>query len=83
MMMGEEENFSNVIENTNDILPKTFFWMFLGLLGTAIVSFYTYASGLFATVLMNGYFGPLLIFVLISKIASYYCRNFIFLICCH
>lgn len=65
MMMEEEENFSDVITNTNAILPKTFFWMFLGLLGTAIVSFYTYASGLFATVLMNGYFGPLLILELV------------------
>ncbi len=65
MMMEEEKNFSDVITNTNAILPKTFFWMFLGLLGTAIVSFYTYASGLFATVLMNGYFGPLLILELV------------------
>ncbi len=40
-MLGEEGNFSDVIHNVNegkDILPRTFFWMFLGLLGTALVS---------------------------------------------
>lgn len=30
----------------NNLIPKTFFWMFLGLLGTAGVAWYTYASGL-------------------------------------
>ena len=63
-MIGEEENFSNVIHNVDeasDILPKTFFWMFLGLLGTALVSFYTYSTGLFDTILQEGYFGILLI----------------------
>lgn len=52
-MMGNEEK--------NDILTKTFFWMFLGLLGTAIVSWYTYSTGLFATILLEGYFSFLLI----------------------
>lgn len=60
-MIGNEENYSDGIEIKNDILPKTFFWMFLGLLGTALVSWYTYSSGLFATILVEGYFGILLI----------------------
>ena len=39
------------MENTeNKILSKTFFWMFLGLLGTGLVAFYTYSSGLFLSV---------------------------------
>lgn len=34
-------------ENGGNLISKTFFWMFLGLLGTAIVAWYTYSSGLF------------------------------------
>lgn len=67
-MIGEEENFSDVIHNLNEdnnVLSKTFFWMFLGLLGTALVSWYTYSSGLFLTVLTGGFFGPLLILEII------------------
>ena len=33
-------------EVDNKFFTKTFFWMFLGLLGTAIVAAYTYYSGL-------------------------------------
>lgn len=61
-MIGDERIYSDGgIEIKNDILPKTFFWMFLGLLGTAIVSWYTYSSGLFATILLEGHFYTLLI----------------------
>lgn len=45
----------------NKLMSKTFFWMFIGLLGTAIVSWYTYSSGLFAQIITNGYFNILLI----------------------
>lgn len=45
----------------NKLMSKTFFWMFLGLLGTAIVSWYTYSSGLFVDIITNGYFNILLI----------------------
>ena len=31
----------------NKIFGKTFFWMFLGLLGSAIIAAYTYYSGLY------------------------------------
>ena len=31
----------------NKLMTKTFFWMFIGLLSTAIISWYTYSSGLF------------------------------------
>lgn len=57
----EEENGSNLI-------CKTFFWMFLGLLGSAIVAWYTYASGLFIDIIFKGYFNILLIAELVVVI---------------
>ena len=60
-MIGEQ-NEEPIIQNVkNDFIPKTFFWMFLGLLGTAIVAWYTYSSGLFLNILNGGSFGVLLI----------------------
>lgn len=43
------------------LMSKTFFWMFIGLLGTAIVSWYTYSSGLFVDIITKEYFNVLLI----------------------
>lgn len=60
-MIGEENEDPIVQEVKNDFIPKTFFWMFLGLLGTAIVAWYTYSSGLFINILANDAFGILLI----------------------
>lgn len=60
-MIGEENEEPIVQEVKNDFIPKTFFWMFLGLLGTAIVAWYTYSSGLFINILANDAFGILLI----------------------
>lgn len=41
-------------ENTqNSILSRTFFWMFLGLLGTGIVAWYTYATELYLKILIT------------------------------
>ncbi len=49
-------------ERTNNkSLGKTFFLMFLGILGTAIVAWYTYNSGLLENVVTQGYFGIILI----------------------
>lgn len=43
------------MENTdNRFFTKTFFWMFLGLLGTAIVAAYTYFSGLWQNIYNSG-----------------------------
>jgi hypothetical protein len=40
------------LENSeNKIISKTFFWMFLGLLGTALVGIYTYSSGLYLSMI--------------------------------
>lgn len=35
------------------ILSKTFFWMFLGLLGTGLIAFYTYSTGLYLSILTS------------------------------
>lgn len=60
-MIGEENQDPIVQEVKNDFIPKTFFWMFLGLLGSAIVAWYTYSSGLFINILTGSSFGVLLI----------------------
>ncbi len=61
-----EEN--NVIIEENKIFGKAFFWMFLGLLGSAIIAWYTYASGLFIDIVLEGYFNILLIVELVAVI---------------
>ena len=49
-------------QRTEDkLLPKTFFWMFLGLLGSALMAWYTYASGLYLRIFLTDSFGMLLI----------------------
>jgi hypothetical protein len=53
-MMGFEEENSPVMTNTNDLLGKVFFRMFLGLLATAIAAGYTYYSGLLEDFIANG-----------------------------
>ncbi|MCI8411684.1 MAG: Bax inhibitor-1/YccA family protein [Clostridia bacterium] len=45
----------------NKLFEKTFFWMFLGLLGSGILAWYTYSSGLFMDILLGDYFNVLLI----------------------
>lgn len=55
----------NVTEQ-NKILGKSFFWMFLGLLGSGIIAWYTYSSGLFVEIVLNGYFNVLLILELVA-----------------
>ena len=61
-----EENLSNQpITSENKIFGKTFFWMFLGLLGSAIIAWYTYSSGLFVDIVLGDYFNWLLILELV------------------
>lgn len=61
-----EENLSNQpITSENKIFGKTFFWMFLGLLGSAIIAWYTYSSGLFIDIVLGDYFNWLLIIELV------------------
>lgn len=56
----------NEISVENKLFGKTFFWMFLGLLGSAIVAWYTYSSGLFFKIVLGGYFNMLLILELVA-----------------
>ena len=49
------------ISMQNKLFGKTFFWMFLGLLGSGILAWYTYSSGLFIDILLGDYFNILLI----------------------
>ena len=67
--MGEEEknleseNFERraVNDYEGNVIAKTFFWMFLGLLGTALLAWYTYSSGMMIDFIMNGTWQALLI----------------------
>lgn len=55
------------MENTeNKFFAKTFFWMFLGLLGTAIVAWYTYSSGLCIKLAIGNGFAVVAIIELIA-----------------
>lgn len=58
--MEEEINIQN------KLFGKTFFWMFLGLLGTAVIAWYTYSSGLYFKFIIDGSFGVLLIVELVA-----------------
>lgn len=61
-MINNEQSQEPITQTVdNNFLAKTFFWMFLGLLGTAIVAWYTYSSGLFLNILINNSFGILLL----------------------
>lgn len=54
-------------ENTNNkFFTKTFFWMFLGLLGTALVAWYTYSSGLCIKLALSNGFAVVAIIELIA-----------------
>lgn len=56
----------NEVSIQNRLFGKTFFWMFLGLLGSAIIAWYTYYSGLFIDIITEGYFNVLLILELVA-----------------
>ena len=53
------------MEENTKLLPKTFFWMFLGLLGTALMATYTYYSGLYLKIFLTDSFSVLLIVELV------------------
>ena len=50
-----------ISEEQNKLLSKSFFWKFLGVLGSALVAYYTYASGLIENLIADGSFMGLLI----------------------
>lgn len=63
-MESNIENFDNgnvISELDGNIITKTFFWMFLGLLGTALVAWYTFSSDLWVKIIVGDYFKVLAI----------------------
>ena len=58
-----EDNNVNV---QNKLFGKTFFWMFLGLLGSGLIAWYTYSSGLYFKILIEDSFFTLLILELVA-----------------
>ena len=73
----------------NKILGKTFFWMFLGLLGSGIIAWYSYYSGLFINIVESGSFNLLLIVelavviifnLLFKKLSPTLVRHYVFCI---
>ena len=56
------------MEKEYKLIPMTFFWMFLGLLGTAIVSIYAYQTDLCYELVKGGYFEIILIVELLVVI---------------
>lgn len=63
-MESNIENFDNgnaISELDGNVISKTFFWMFLGLLGTALVAWYTYTSDLWVKIIVGDYFKVLAI----------------------
>ena len=55
-----------IVEEDKKYLTKTFLWMFLGLLGTAIVAAYTYYSGLWLNLAVNNGFAIAAIIELVA-----------------
>lgn len=53
------------ININNNFIAKTFLWMFMGLLATALIAFYTYSSGLMLNLLYGGAFQVLCIIELV------------------
>ena len=45
----------------NNLITKTFFWMFLGLLGTAIVAWYTYSTDLLVDIVTSDAWAVILV----------------------
>lgn len=56
----------NEVSVENKIFGKTFFWMFLGLLGSGIIAWYTYSSGLIFNMITDSTFVILLIVELVA-----------------
>ena len=70
--MGYYENGDAIRSvDTNSVLTNTFFRMFLGLLASAGTAYYVYSSGLYISVIMNGYFFPLIITAIIYLFCTF------------
>ena len=60
-LYNENEPIQTQSISFNSVLTSTFFRMFLGLLASALTAFYTYHSGLYIDIVLNGFFKPLLV----------------------
>ena len=61
-------------EKQYKLIPMTFFWMFLGLLGTAIVAIFSYSTDLTVNLVQDGFFT----FVLIGELIVVLLFSFLF-----
>ena len=52
-------------EKQYKLIPMTFFWMFLGLLGTALVAIFSYSTDLTVNLVQDGLFTGILIVELV------------------
>ena len=52
-------------EKQYKLIPNTFFWMFLGLLGTAIIAVFSYSTDLTVSIVEDGLFSIILIVELV------------------
>ncbi len=52
-------------EKQYKLIPNTFFWMFLGLLGTALIAIFSYSTDLTVNLVQDGLFTVILIFELV------------------
>ncbi|MEG2348594.1 MAG: Bax inhibitor-1/YccA family protein [Clostridia bacterium] len=55
----EEEN-KVIMEDSPNVITRTFLWMFMGLFATGLIAWFTYSSGVIEEFLMNGMFGLLI-----------------------
>ena len=55
-------------EKQYKLIPMTFFWMFLGLLGTALIAIYSYNTDLVANIVLDGHYSIILIVELLVVI---------------
>ena len=55
-------------EKQYKLIPMTFFWMFLGLLGTALIAIYSYNTDLVANIVLDGHYSVILIVELLVVI---------------
>ena len=70
----------NEVSVQNKLFGKTFFWMFLGLLGSAIIAWYTYSSGLFLDIILE-LVVVLLFSFLFRKLSPTLVRNTVLCLC--
>ena len=69
------QEFNEQVDAIDDktLYSKTFFWMFLGLLGTAITAWYTYSSNILESLILNETYWMVLIAELVVVLLFSFC----------